>query len=282
MSVSLSSFSHALPQPQSQLQNWYAKATHLAKQYIKPGTLDWTEVMVFPAILAAGQVFSTSLTRLPTFKELIGAGVLLGAMFSYIKYLKFPFIKKEMQAVIESSKENDRTMLIFRSSLNDRYGVFTNHSSLDEYQKLGRNYSIDILETPSREARHKAQESLTAQNKKYDRIEFRVHGSQNCLELGPGDVVDRGAMSFFDWLNNRIKPGGLIVSQGCESAKGEGNIAERISYWCPKATIIASSATIHGIFGSKYDSNGIPSFNDGIFLGKDTTRTYREGNLVQD
>ena len=280
VSISLSSFFPALPQA----QDLYAKAMHLAKQYIQPGTLDWIELLG-PGFVGAGyQVFLegfSSLIRLPNLKECIMTVGALGTIALYQKYLKIPFIKREIQAVIESSKKNDQTVLIFRSFSAD-WIAFKTHSNLDKYQKLGKNFSIEVFESSSKQDRHYSQDQLASQKKKYNRIDFHNHGSPDCLQLGPGDIISTGSIGFFEWLNDRIKPGGTIVLDVCQAGKGLENIARCISKFCPEATVLASSDDIHGYLGSEYDRHGTPSFNNGTFFkGKDITRIYRDGNLVK-
>lgn len=282
--MSVSFLNSVLPSSPQQ-QGFYARAVHLAKQYVNPGTLDWIEWLAAPAIPAVCQIFSegfSCFTRLPTFKEWIVFGVSLGFSLLHMKCVKFPFIKQEIRSIIESSKENDRTMLIFSSSSTDWNGAFKTHSQLDGYQKLGRNYSIEILESSSKRDRHEKLDSLADQKKKYNRIDFKLHGNKECLRLGPEDEIYLNALGFFEWLRDSIKPGGTIVLEVCEAGKGLENIARRISQYCPEAIILASSADIHIFTGCEYDPQGIPSFNDSRYCkGKDTTRIYRNGSLVE-
>lgn len=285
MSVSLSPSLPVLPER----QGWYAKAVHLAKQYIEPRTLDLVESLAPTMIFVGCQIFYlasteglTAAVRLPTFLELNTAFFFTEGLKRCVKYLKTPFIKREIQTVIESSKQSDQSLLVFHSLSTDSTGVFTTHAELDAYQKLGRNYSIDALESSSSNDRQKLQDELKAQNKKYNRIDFHIHGSQHTLEFRPDDKISLEDRGFFEWLGDRIKPGGTIVLDVCLAGKGVGNIAQRISQYCPDATILAASDKIRSFFGAEYDSKGMPSFNDGFLRkGKNITRIYRGGNPIE-
>ncbi|EKE08706.1 MAG: hypothetical protein ACD_17C00037G0002 [uncultured bacterium] len=266
-------------------QGLYARIIDFSKQYVKPATIDLVEIFLISALTQG--LISAGLNRFPFYTQnanilssiCLGFFGLIGPPSLYHKYIKNPFITQKLQDIIQNSQGNSQSMLVFRTT-NDWNKSLENHQTLDNYQKLGKKYSIEILKVNS-EAQLKS--ALELNNRKYDRIEFQAHASQTGIELAPQTNLTKSSKWILTWLDNHIKDNGIIGLDCCSTGKGHKNIALAISRACSGSTVYAATGSINGGWGTEYGEDTIPSFNDGLFWkGKDITRMYRNGAIVEE
>lgn len=269
----------------------YGRTINFTRQYLKPSKIDRIEIL---AILITVQFTTAILGKYTTSllldhsdisnSQISNKGFLIHATLAiilsigylkrHVERIKHPFIKKEIQYIIESSKKNKQSMLIFHTTC-DPDGAFMNHHKLALYEKLAEKYSLEILEGFSKS---EIQAAMEVNHKKYDRIDFHAHAGPQSIELAADAYLVKNSKRTLNWLNSHIQDGGIICLDGCSAGKGEENIARDISRACPKATIYAAKDTISGIVGVEYEDDAIPVFNNGMSCkGKDITRIYQNG-----
>lgn len=156
---------------------------------------------------------------------------------------------------------------------------FINYVELDYFQKVSKKYSIDVIEIGS-EAEWQA--FMQSNQKKYDRIDIVSHGNQEEIELSSEIDLSADSKVTLQWLSDRIKEGGIMALNCCNSAEGEENIARTISRACPHALVRGSPEKIDSVHGIHYNQDGIPSYTNGVLCkAKNITRIYRNGVLLR-
>lgn len=274
----------------------YATIVDFAKKYVAPDTLENVERSVVHAttcipftVVAMGIHCATSARKsydfsVPTIEEMCsGIAILLGGVtvgmmtiMQFNKRVKGPFIQNRISEAIASSKEAEKTMLIFKTSL-DPLGSFLTHTELCHYERFAKTHSIEVL---TADTKMPLKIKMSTNNKKYDEIIIKCHADSKNISVSK-DTCFGIHSAQLKWFNKRIKDNGIIVFEGSLAGAGEDNIARQLSKECPRARVFASFGATNSIEGISYDGEGVPSFHSGFLCkGEDTTRLYQNGKLI--
>jgi hypothetical protein len=281
----------------SEPESRYARAIRFAKKYYSPERVDRGEVNL--TIIASSVIATLNSTCLllyygeelktPEANPLIyTAKVSKIAFIALINWLaigvigffglwrahtfntKRPFIERQMVKIAQDSKNSPKSLLILHSQ-EDFFGALSTHAEVSRLEKLAKTHSIEFIPV-SLKAQIK-----TENGRRYDVVLIKGHGSSTETALASDLKVSMDDKESYEWVNQLVKEGGKIILFSCSTAKGEENIARKISAACPKATLYAASEKVNSIDGIAYDEEGTPQFK---WEGKDITKIYLGGNQI--
>lgn len=204
----------------------------------------------------------------------LGAGALSCYLFN--RFIKPTVIEREVESAVANSKANSKSALIIHTT-QDHNGAFSStHVVTRVYRDCAKRHSIDRIRGMT------YQERLKVQGKKYDVIAIMAHGQSKVINMdGEFFGFSGNSLKKIGFLSCRLKEGGKIILCSCSTAKGDDNVAKAISAAIPHATVYAPSEDVYAAVGEEFDEDMTPRFNDGrLFKGNDTTRVYKNGNLV--
>jgi hypothetical protein len=257
----------------------YRAGIDRAMQYMDADTLDGVEIGVsFVVSAALGVASSLPMTNVACrILWSLGCGIL--GMELHERFIKKGQVERAIQEVVETSKGRRKSALMIHST-KDHNGAFSKfHCITQVYKNCARKHEIDRIRGLTREERRKVS------GREYDVVALFAHGYPQGIAMDDKYLVLGGASSKrkMDFLSRRVKEGGKIILAACSTGQGDDNIAKAISLAAPHATVYASSDFIYLGIGEKFDKNMTPAFNNGSFcFRKDTTRTYRNGELIKN
>jgi hypothetical protein len=285
----------------------YSSAIRLAKRFIEPSKIDKIERNLNELAARATGVVSligigclsllgsmraaADLPCLPEDKSKIPPSFLIPSFLSPVAlYLTWKvyqskitesivpyrrrFIAEEISTLVKASETNDKSALLIRPATDQRE-TFTLHTEPSIIQQSTKNHKIRHISVSSAKQMH---DEMDSDRIKYDRVILHTHANSNCLALGEGVYLREDSKTTLDLLESHTKEGSIILITGCRTARGENNIARKISQACPHAIIYASPAPVSSVDSITYNEQEIPSFKA---FGRDTTRVYQDGVMVQ-
>lgn len=196
-------------------------------------------------------------------------------------------IQKEISHIASHSQGKELDVLVIESDLPtehpDAYKQFPIKADIAKFRKYAETHSIDYCPIKNRNQYMAKMNERQKAGKFYDVIRVRGHGNSDHVELGEFTFENDIDSFALKKLAARVKDGGQVIFESCEVGKGEDNLAQAFSKYCPEATVYASAKIHDPVFGLSEDANGTPSFKGGLLgIFGDSTRIYKGGKLVSN
>lgn len=256
----------------------YQNFVNYAKRHISASKLDLIEFVtsrVASGVL--GYLGSSLVSSNPILNSVYSVGCMAAGCYLFHKFLKGPAIEREIESIVANSKDDTKPTSLFIHTKQDHNGACSwFHDITEVYRTCAKSFSIDRIRGLAYE------ETRKVKGKKYDVAHLSAHGNPFAIAMDGGGFffeLHAGRTKQIDFLSERVKEGGKLILCACNTAQGENNLAKGLSEKIPHANVYGSTAAVSES-NVEYAPDMTPTFKDGIFCQKNTTRAYKEGVLI--
>lgn len=179
---------------------------------------------------------------------------------------------REITHITEASKAKpNRVLILVAEDVFADYTLMFPRSELTRLRKLAQTHSITYIVVSGTQ-----NYCPIPKHEHYDEVEIHAHSNPDHIAFG-SYLINKGNLAEWKRMGNAIRPGGKLTFYGCNAGQGMNNIAQKVSFLAPHATIYASEEYVYMHDHYRKDAKGNPDFQNEN--GLDVLRIYKNGEL---